>query len=93
MRYYYPNLTRDQCQRKAQSILKDLSKKQLYGCFNTDWFLELNNDRKINILGVRFGLSQTYFVTKVAISGSKEDRLKSEVTFSNLPLVVSYMNI
>lgn len=86
MRYYYPNLTRDQCQRKARSILEDLSKNQLYGSFNTDWFPELSNDRKINILGVGNGLSQTYFATKIVITGSKEDGLKSEVTFSNLPL-------
>lgn len=85
-RYYFPNLTRDQCQRKAQSILKDLSRQQMYGSFTTDWFPELSNDRKISLHGVGQGLSQVYFAPKIVVTGSREGGLKAEVTFNNLPL-------
>lgn len=85
-RYYYPNLTRDQCQRKAQSVLKDLSRQQVYGSFNTDWFPELSNDRRIALYGVGQGLSQVYFAPKIVVSGSRERGLQAEVTFTNLPL-------
>ena len=85
-RFYYPNLTRDQCQRKAQSILAELSRQQLYGSFNTDWFPELSNDRRISLNGVGHGLSQIYFTPKITISGSKERGLITEVTFTNLAL-------
>jgi len=83
-RYYYPNLTRDQCQRKARSILEDLSRQQVYGSFDTDWFPELSNDRRISLNGVGVGLSQVYFTPKIVVLGSKEG-LKAEISFTNLP--------
>ena len=84
-RYYFPNLTRDQCQRKARSILEELSRQQVYGSFPTDWFSELSNDRRISLHGVGVGLSQVYFTPKIVVSGSKEG-LKAEINFTNLPL-------
>jgi len=86
LRYYYPNFTRDQAQRTAQSILAELSKRQVYGSFNTDWFPELSNDRRISLHGVGHGLSQVYFAPKIVVSGSKESGLRTEITFTNLPL-------
>ncbi|MDO3680641.1 phage late control D family protein [Paenibacillus ehimensis] len=86
LRYYYPNRTRDQCQQQARAILAELSKNQVYGSFSTDWFPELSNDRKISISGVGQGLNGNYFVPKVSITGSKEEGIRSEVTFTNLPL-------
>jgi hypothetical protein len=86
LRYYFSNLTRDQCQRKAQNILAEMSKNQIFGSFNTDWFQELSNDRKIALYGVGKGLSQVYFTPKIVITGNKTEGLLSEVSFTNLPL-------
>lgn len=85
-RYYYPGITRDEAQRRARSILKDLSRQQVHGSFTTDFFPELSNDRRIVLYGVGKGLSQVYFTPKVVISGSRDDGLKAEVTFTNLEL-------
>lgn len=86
MRYYYPNITRDEAQRRARNILKELSRTQIFGSFPTDWFPELSNDRRISLQGVGKGLSQIYFCPKIVISGSKDDGIKAEITFTNLPL-------
>lgn len=86
LRYYYPNRTRDQCQQIARGILSELSKNQIYGSFSTDWFKELSNDRRIDLKGVGNGLNGLYFVPKISISGSKEQGLRAELTFTNLPL-------
>lgn len=86
LRYYFPNISRDQCQRKAQNILAELSRQQVYGSFNTDWFPELSNDRRISLHGVGQGLSQVYFAPKIIVTGSREGGLRTEITFTNLPL-------
>lgn len=86
MRYYFPNLTRDQCQRKARAILQQLSSMQLYGSFRTDWWPELANDRRIALFGVGQTLSQVYFCPKIIITGSKTEGIRTEITFTNLPL-------
>ncbi|WP_027416204.1 hypothetical protein [Aneurinibacillus terranovensis] len=86
LRYYYPGLTRDQAQRKARNLLKELSRQQVYGSFHTDWFPELSNDRRIAMYGVGQGLSQIYFAPKIVISGDKDNGLSCEISFTNLPL-------
>ncbi|OXM84610.1 phage late control D family protein [Paenibacillus rigui] len=86
MRYYYPNRTRDQCQQLARGILAEISKNQLYGSFSTDWFQDLSNERRIELQGIGKGLSGKYFVPKISITGSKEQGLRVEVSFTNLPL-------
>jgi hypothetical protein len=86
LRYYFPNITRDEAQRRARNLLAENSRLQLYGSFNTDWYPELSNDRRIALYGVGMGLSQVYFAPKIVITGSKEDGIKAEITFTNLPL-------
>lgn len=86
LRYYMPGITRDQAQQRAKAILYELSLMQVYGSFSTDWFPELSLDRKISLHGVGMGLSETYFVNKIIITGSKDEGLRSEVSFTNLPL-------
>jgi phage protein D len=86
MRYYYPNITRDEAQRRARNKLQELSRMQLFGSFPTDWSPDLSYDRKIALYGVGQGLSQTYFVPKIVITGSKSDGIRAEVSFTNLPL-------
>jgi hypothetical protein len=88
LRYYYPNRTRDQCQQIARNILKDLSKNQRFGSFMTDWFPTLSNDRKIKIDGIGAGLNGDYFVPKIVITGSVEQGIRAEVSFTNLPIDV-----
>jgi hypothetical protein len=86
LRYYFPNLTRDQCQRKARAILQQLSVLQLYGSFRTDWWPELANDRRIALFGVGQTLSQVYFCPKIVITGNQTEGIRAEITFTNLPL-------
>ncbi|WP_019123644.1 hypothetical protein [Brevibacillus massiliensis] len=85
-RYYYPGITRDEAQRRARNILKELSRQQVYGSFTTDYFPELATDRRIVLYGVGKGLSQVYFVSKIVVTGNRDEGLKAEVTFTNLPL-------
>ncbi|WP_340701673.1 hypothetical protein [Brevibacillus borstelensis] len=85
-RYYYPGITRDEAQRRARSILQELSRQQIYGSFSTDFFPDLSNDRRIVLYGVGKGLSQIYFTPKIVVTGSRDEGLKAEVTFTNLAL-------
>lgn len=86
LRYYFPGITRDEAQRRARSILQELSRQQIYGSFPTDFFPGLSNDRRIALYGVGQGLSQIYFTPKIVISGSRDEGLTAEVTFTNLPI-------
>ncbi len=86
IREYRPNITRDQAQRLAQNFLLQMSKEQITGSFSCDFFTELDNDRRIALHGVGAGLSQIYFISRLELSGDKEQGLQAALEFSNLPL-------
>ncbi|MED1663466.1 hypothetical protein [Brevibacillus laterosporus] len=84
LRYYYPNVTRDQAQRLARKKLEELSKTQVFGSFQTDWFPDVQIDRRISLRGVGTVLSQDYFTSKLIVSGQIDSGIEAEIEFTNL---------
>lgn len=78
-----PNITRAQAQKYLKNICSELTKQQFSGSFETDFFQELTNDRRIVLYGVGMELSQIYHVESVTISGDKESGLECSVKFTN----------
>ena len=78
-----PNITRAQAQKHLKNICSELTKQQFSGSFETDFFQELTNDRRIVLYGVGMELSQIYHVESVTISGDKESGLECSVKFTN----------
>ncbi|GIM47043.1 hypothetical protein DNHGIG_25920 [Collibacillus ludicampi] len=85
-RYFYPGLTQDQAQKKAQSILDQLSKLEVTGTMNVAGNEQLTVDRRIALYGVGLGLSETYFVRKASHKFDYKNGYRCEITFSNLLL-------
>lgn len=85
-RYYFPGYTQDQCQKKAQSILDELSRLELVGTMKVSGNEQLKVDRQIALYGVGMGLSQNYYVRKSThtFNQTNPDGYKCDVTFSNL---------
>lgn len=78
-----PNITRAQAQQHLKNICSELTKQQFSGSFETDFFQELTNDRRIVLYGVGMELSQIYHVEAVTISGDKDSGLECSIKFSN----------
>lgn len=85
IRVYKPNVSRDQAQAFARNKLAELSQQQFFGNFTSDFFPDVDIDRKFKLYGVGKGLSQEFYVTKMSISGSS-DGLSAQIDFSNLVL-------
>lgn len=83
IRVYKPNISQDAADTAAQNKLNELSQQQFFGNFTSDFFPDIDIDRKFKIFGVGKGLSQEYYVTKMSISGSS-DGLAAQIDFSNL---------
>lgn len=78
-----PNITRAQAQKQLKNICAELTKQQFSGSFETDFFQELTQDRRIVLYGVGMELSQVYHVESVTISGDKGSGLECSVKFTN----------
>ncbi len=78
-----PNITRAQAQSHLKNICSELTKQQFSGSFETDFFQELTNDRRIVLYGVGMELSQIYHVDTVTISGDKDSGLECSIKFTN----------
>ena len=78
-----PNITRAQAQQQLKNICNELTKQQFSGSFDTDFFQELTNDRRIVLYGVGIDLSQVYHVESITISGDKDSGLVCSVKFTN----------
>jgi hypothetical protein len=84
-RYYYPGLTQDQAQKKATSILNQLSKLEIIGTLDVVGHEKLTVDRLLLLNGLGTGLSNQYYVRKAShtfnmISGGYQ----AQIDFSNL---------
>lgn len=79
-----PNITRQQAQQQLKNICKSLTQQQFTGAFETDYFPEIANDRRIVLYGVGKSLSQIYHVPHVTIAGDKNNGLQCSVEFTNI---------
>ena len=82
-RFTIPGLTREQAQKRARSILEELSAQEMFGRLRTDWIPEFGTDRRIALHGVGLGLSQIYYVTKVTVQSSLSGGIEAELSFVN----------
>jgi phage protein D len=62
--YYYTGLTQDQAQKRANSLLDQLSKMELIAQMQVSGNSKLIPNQPINLQGVGKGLSQTYYIRK-----------------------------
>lgn len=85
--YVIPGLTRDQAQRKAQSILDELSRSEIIGNFTAAGNTDLNIDRQVVIYGVGLTLSQNYYLNRVSHRFSLQDGYMVDTSFSNQYLI------
>lgn len=87
-RYDYAGLTQDQAQKKAQSILDQLSRLEIMGTLDVTGNEKLTVDRKILLYGVGSGISDAYYVRKAThqYDNVGDGGYACNVTFSNLLL-------
>lgn len=86
-RYYYPGLTMDQCQKKAESILNQLSLLEVIGEMNVSGNEKLTVDRLVYLYGTGTGLSSSYYIRKATHTfAPNSDGYRCDVSFSNLLL-------
>lgn len=84
IRRCFPNITRAQAKKQAEAILEGLMAQQFSGSFETDFFTELKNDRRILLYGVGLHLSQMYHVSQVSISAEAGSGISMSVEFTNI---------
>jgi hypothetical protein len=91
--YYYPGLTKEQCDQRAKAILQQLSATQITGELTTYGNPAMNEYQSIQIKGVGAGIDGvTFWPTKVthafasASGGGSEGYYTIDVTFGNLNL-------
>lgn len=87
-RYYFAGLTQDQAQKKAQSILDELSQLEVTGTVQVSGNEQLTVDRQIMLYGVGAGLSTSYYIRQATHSFDQTNGggYTANVTFSNLLL-------
>lgn len=87
-RYFYPGLTQDQAQKKADSLRDQLSRLESVGTLSVSGNEQLTVDNQIQLYGVGLELSQNYFIRKAVhrFDHVTPNGYTSEITFSNLLL-------
>jgi phage protein D len=81
--YVIPGLTRQQAQKKAQSICYELSRCQVIGQIDTAGNPNMAIDRKAAIYGVGQGLTDNYYLNKVTHSYDITSGYQNSSSFSN----------
>lgn len=82
-RYSFPNLTRDQAQQRAKSILDTMSREQYIGTLKTTGDYGFSVDRRITLFGVGQILSQNYYINRVTETFDLNNGYESEIAFIN----------
>ena len=88
-RYFYPGLTQEQAQNKAESLLNSLSRSELTGSLSVPGNDLLVVDRQIALYGVGQSLSQVYYIRQAAHSFDFQNGYRSDLQFSNILMVDS----
>lgn len=78
-----PNITRKQAQQQVKNLCDYLTQQQFSGSFDTDFYPDIANDRRIVLYGVGITLSQVYHVQKISILGSKSG-IECTIDFINV---------
>jgi phage protein D len=86
-RYFFSGLTMEQCQKKAEAVLDQLSKLEVVGTLNVSGNEKLVIDRPIYLYGTGLGLSEMYYIRKSTHKfDSSGNGYTCDVTFSNVLL-------
>ena len=88
-RYYYPGLTQEQAQKKADSLLDALSRMELTGSLSVPGDQRLVADQKLALYGVGLSLSQFYYIRRATHSFDYQSGYRTEMQVSNLLMVHS----
>ncbi len=91
--YTIPGLTREQAQKKAASILGELSRSQLIGQITAAGNTDMGIDRKIVLYGVGQGLSDNYYLNRVKHSFDLSSGYAIDCSFSNQFLVADSQGV